>query len=144
MKAHPGFRFVTTMNDDASTFELPEYIHSRLTPTILVDFPEEDEEREILANNLPFAPEEILRWVSRFLARAHASDEAYTVRDGINVARYALKRIAHAEAAEGLHEAVSTERRLSEAVRAVLGDDALRYVDSGDEKPSGPFRPRAT
>src|SRR5215470_14798966 len=66
VRAHPAFRFVTTMNEDASTFELPEYIQSRLTPTILVDFPDEDEELEILANNLPFAPEELLRWVTRF------------------------------------------------------------------------------
>src|SRR5437899_2462323 len=44
VKAHPDFRFVTTMNDDASTFELPEYVNSRLTPTIAVDFPDEDEE----------------------------------------------------------------------------------------------------
>jgi hypothetical protein len=39
IKAHPNFRLVTTMNDDASTFELPEYIHSRLQPQILIDFP---------------------------------------------------------------------------------------------------------
>ena len=41
--AHPDFRFVTTMNEDASTYEIPEYIHSRLMPQIYVDFPEEDE-----------------------------------------------------------------------------------------------------
>jgi MoxR-like ATPase len=143
VRAHRDFRFVTTMNDDASTFELPEYIHSRLTPTILVDFPEEDEELEILANNLPFAPDEILRWVTRFLARAHAADEAYTVRDGINVARYALKRIAHSKDDAAPKAAVSTEDRLAEAVRAVLGDEALRYA-LPPETPTGPFRPRAT
>ena len=44
IKAHPHFRLVATMNDDASTFELPEYIHSRLQPQILIDFPERDEE----------------------------------------------------------------------------------------------------
>src|ERR1039457_1910159 len=43
IKAHAQFRIVTTMNDDASTFELPEYIHSRLQPQILIDFPERDE-----------------------------------------------------------------------------------------------------
>jgi MoxR-like ATPase len=143
VKAHRDFRFVTTMNDDASTFELPEYVHSRLTPTILVDFPDEDEELEILANNLPFAPEEVLRWVTGFLSRAHAADEAYTVRDGINVARYALKRIALAAEGGGPREAVSAEERLAEAVRAVLGDEALRYAEREDA-PKGPFRPRAT
>ncbi len=38
IKAHPLFRLVATMNDDASTFDLPEYIHSRLQPQILIDF----------------------------------------------------------------------------------------------------------
>src|SRR5919204_5634297 len=46
--AHPDFRLVTTMNDDASTFDLPEYIHSRLQPQLLVDFPERHEEYAIL------------------------------------------------------------------------------------------------
>ncbi|MBU1538085.1 AAA family ATPase, partial [Myxococcota bacterium] len=34
INAHPQFRFCTTMNEDASTFDLPEYIHSRLQPQI--------------------------------------------------------------------------------------------------------------
>ena len=36
------------MNDDASTFELPEYIHSRLQPTIELPFPDVKEEYDIL------------------------------------------------------------------------------------------------
>jgi hypothetical protein len=48
IKAHPLFRLVATMNDDASTFDLPEYIHSRLQPQILIDFPERLEELAIL------------------------------------------------------------------------------------------------
>ena len=27
IKAHPDFRLVATMNEDSSTFDLPEYIH---------------------------------------------------------------------------------------------------------------------
>src|SRR5213596_4391013 len=49
VRAHPEFRFVATMNDDASTYELPDYIHSRLQPQIPLDFPEHDEEKAILA-----------------------------------------------------------------------------------------------
>src|SRR5208283_3728003 len=67
IKAHPNFRLVTTMNDDASTFELPEYIHSRLQPQILIDFPEKDEEYQILKENLPFAEDRILQYVTDFL-----------------------------------------------------------------------------
>ena len=94
IKADPEFRFCTTMNDDASTFELPEYIHSRLQPQIHIDFPERDEELLILKSNLPFADDEILEYVVEFLQAAHDADERYSVRDGINIARYALKRLA--------------------------------------------------
>ena len=79
------------MNDDASTFELPEYIHSRLQPQILIDFPDREEELQILQENLPFADQEILDYVTDFLQSAHDADERYTVRDGINIARFTLK-----------------------------------------------------
>src|SRR3954471_9725790 len=79
IKAHPLFRLVATMNDDASTFDLPEYIHSRLQPQILVDFPERHEEMAILKENLPFGDEQILTYVTDFLQQAHAADERYTV-----------------------------------------------------------------
>jgi len=93
IKAHPDFRLCTTMNDDASTFELPDYIHSRLQPQIFIDFPERDEELLILKTNLPFANDEILDYVVDFLQASHEANERYSVRDGINIARYALKRL---------------------------------------------------
>ena len=70
------------MNDDASTFELPEYIHSRLQPQIFIDFPEREEELQILKANLPFADEEILDYVVDFLQAAHEADEQYSARQG--------------------------------------------------------------
>src|SRR5437660_4304748 len=91
IKAHPLFRIVATMNDDSSTFDLTEYIHSRLQPQITIDFPERHEEFAILRENLPFGDEHILNYVTDFLQHAHAADERYTVRDGINIARYAMK-----------------------------------------------------
>src|SRR5919112_3859014 len=97
IKAHPDFRMVATMNDDASTFELPEYIHSRLQPQIVLDFPERDEELQILRENLPFGDDRILEYVTDFLQLSHAADERYTVRDGINLARFASKLIATGE-----------------------------------------------
>src|SRR6266850_1238313 len=97
VKAHPNFRMVTTMNDDASTFELPDYIHSRLQPQIQLDFPEHDEEKAILDENLPFADDAILEYVTDFLQASHEADERFTARDGINIARYALKRLGGSE-----------------------------------------------
>ena len=120
IKAHPDFRLVATMNDDSSTFDLPEYIHSRLQPQILIDFPEREEELAILRENLPFSPDEVLHYVTDFLQQAHAADESYTVRDGVNVARYALKLKG---------ETGHPHRLLLQlALRSVLGEEALRYV----------------
>ena len=110
IKAHPDFRLCTTMNDDASTFELPEYIHSRLQPQIRIDFPERDEELLILKNNLPFADDEVLDYVVEFLQAAHDADERYSVRDGINIARYALKRLT--EGNDRLPEEVRTRKTM--------------------------------
>src|SRR6202000_1083132 len=91
IKAHPLFRLVATMNDDASTFDLPEYIHSRLQPQLTIDFPEHQEEYAILKENVPFGEEQILNYVTEFLQQAHSADERYTVRDGINIARFVMK-----------------------------------------------------
>src|SRR5215475_6107793 len=125
IKAHPHFRLVATMNDDASTFELPEYIHSRLQPQIFIDFPERDEEHHILKENLPFAEDRILQYVTNFLQMAHAADERFTVRDGINVARFAIK--LKSLATERTHENAALET----AVVQVLGEEALRYARAG-------------
>jgi len=122
IKAHPDFRLVSTMNDDASTFELPEYIHSRLQPQIWIDFPERDEEHQILKENLPFADDRILNYVTDFLQRAHAADERYTARDGINIGRYAIKLASLATDPE--HE----RRALETAIMEIVGEEALRYT----------------
>jgi hypothetical protein len=121
LKAHPLFRMVATMNDDSSTFDLPEYIHSRLQPQILIDFPERHEEFAILKENLPFGDDHILNYVTDFLQAAHSSDERYTVRDGINIARFAMKL--------GMAAGTEVDREiLRTAIMQTLGEEALRYV----------------
>jgi len=120
IKAHPLFRLVATMNDDASTFDLPEYIHSRLQPQILIDFPERHEEFAILKENLPFGDDYVLNYVTDFLQQAHAADERYTARDGINIGRYAMKLAAQNSGA--------VREMLREAIVQTLGEEALRYV----------------
>lgn len=130
IKAHPDFRLCTTMNDDASTFDLPEYIHSRLQPQILIDFPDREEERLILSANLPFADDQILDYVVNFLQIAHEADERYTVRDGINVARYALKRLSIDSPSKGKSlPKKSIAVALKEAASMILDDVAAGYFD---------------
>lgn len=132
VKAHPEFRFCTTMNEDASTFEVPEYIQSRLQPQIYIDFADADEEHEIIKANMPFAPDEIIAYVVSFLQNAHTNDEPYSVRDGINITRMILKfgRARGHINLEG-NGAVSPQRLrelLHDAVMGILGDEALRYI----------------
>lgn len=122
--ADAGFRICVTMNDDASTFEIPEYIHSRLQPQIYLDFPEAEEERRILRENLPFVDEHIMDYVVTFLQRAHQHSENYTVRDGINIARYAAKRVKSLRATDP----TSVENLLRQAIVMTLGDEALMHV----------------
>ncbi|MDZ7637506.1 MAG: AAA family ATPase [Bryobacterales bacterium] len=123
IKAHPDFRFVTTMNDDASTFDLPEYIHSRLQPQILIDFPERDGRNWMILPRRTFADhEQVLEYVTDFLQRAHGNDERYSARDGVSIARYAMKL-------GKVHDTSAPREWLVEqSIIHILGDEALRYT----------------
>ena len=55
--------------------------------------------------------------------RAHAHDERYTVRDGINIARYAAKRISTIDTDNIDHAGI-----LRQSVVMTLGDEALVYA----------------
>jgi MoxR-like ATPase len=130
------------MNDDASTFDLPEYIHSRLQPQIFIDFPDREEERLILSANLPFADDQILDYVVNFLQIAHEAQERYTVRDGINSARYAVKRLSVDNPKRG--KRVGKDRIISELKKAasmILDDAAAGYFATimeiyGEKRPT--------
>jgi MoxR-like ATPase len=117
VSAHEDFRCCVTMNDDASTYEVPDYIIGRLQPMIEVDFPEREEELAILRYNVDFAPDAILAMTVDFLQQAHGNDSHYSSRDGINIIRYALKL-------EASHE-LTLEQAFDRSVRQVLGDDAF-------------------
>ena len=125
LRAHPNFRFVATMNDDKSCFDLPEYIQSRLHPYIGLDFPDRSEERKILEVNLPYTNPVVLDYVADFLTVARKEGEEYTPRDGIHIANYAGKLVNY-EASCGRDldpgEAVVT------SVEQILGIRQARYM----------------
>ncbi len=125
IRAHKNFRFVSTMNDDASCFELPEYIKSRLQPQIQVDFPERVEERRILEQNLPHTNPVILDYVADFLELAHKEDDRITVREGIHVANYAGKIVEY-EANCGRE--MDCGEAVIVAVEQILGVRQARYI----------------
>ncbi|WP_447980458.1 AAA family ATPase [Candidatus Nitrospira bockiana] len=118
--AHPDFRCCVTMNEDASTYEVPDYILSRLQPTLAVGYPSRHDELAILRYHLPFAPAEMVTLTVNFLQDAHALKLEFSVRDGIHLLQYALKRLAQDPA-----HPLSKDAVWREAVVKVLGEEAL-------------------
>ncbi len=82
------------MNEDESTYEVPDYILSRLQPTLTLGFPTRDDEMAILKYHLPFAEDELLALTVEFLQQAHRLKLDFSPRDGINLLRFAIKRMA--------------------------------------------------
>lgn len=122
MQAHPEFRAAITMNDDSSTFEIPDYIMSRLQPGIQIPFPTREDELKILKYNLPFSPDDVLELCINFLQESHRLDLSYSIRDGINIIRYALKL-------QKSGQEYSTEILFQNAIRQILGEEALNLED---------------
>src|SRR5881275_2612502 len=58
--AHRDFRCAVTMNQNHSTYDIPDYILSRLQPTLKLGFPSRRDEKAILQYHLPFAEEQLL------------------------------------------------------------------------------------
>lgn len=120
VNAHPDFRCCVTMNEDASTYEVPDYILSRLQPTLAVGYPNRHDELAILRYHLPFAPADMLAMTVDFLQQAHQLNLEFSVRDGLHLLQYALKRLA-----QDPHHPLSTDAAWREAVTKVLGEEAL-------------------
>ena len=118
--AHREFRCAVTMNQDDSTYEIPDYILSRLQPTLQVGFPNRKDELEILKYHLPFAESDVLAMTVDFLQHAHSLKLDFSARDGINVLRYALKRLSQKS-----NHPVAKDHAWREALQACLGDEAL-------------------
>lgn len=119
IQAHPDFRACVTMNEDESTYEVPDYILSRLQPTLSLGFPARDDEMAILKYHLPFAEADLLSLTVDFLQQAHALRLDYSPRDGINMLRFALKRMAQ----DPTHP-LGRDEAWQEALLCVLGEEA--------------------
>ena len=119
--AHEDFRVCVTMNEDSSTYDIPEYILSRLQPQVRVGFPSESEEREILKVNLPFADDELLDIVSGFLGRAHKFNLPIASRDGIHIVRYA----------ERLRDTLKlgTPDAVAQSAQQIVGEEYSKFLD---------------
>lgn len=120
VNAHPDFRCAVTMNQDESTFEIPDYILSRLQPTLTLRFPSREDEKHILQYHLPFCPDDMLAMTVEFLQKSHELKLDFSPRDGINLLRYAMKRLA-----QDKEHPVSKDQAWREALEKCLGEEAL-------------------
>jgi MoxR-like ATPase len=120
IQAQADFRCAVTMNQDESTYEIPDYILSRLQPTLTLSFPNRQDEMAILQYHLPFAEAEMLAMTVEFLQQAHALKLDFSPRDGINLLRYAMKRLA-----QDPSHPLSKDAAWREALEKCLGEDAL-------------------
>lgn len=127
--AHADFRCAVTMNDDDSTFEVPDYILSRLQPTLSLGHPSRTDELAILRYHLPFADAEMLNLTVEFLQQAHELKLDFSTRDGINVLRYALKRVA----ADPEHP-LGKDAAWRESLLACLGQEAIDLEGLAERK----------
>ena len=116
IKAHPDFRCAVTMNQDESTYEIPDYILSRLQPTLPLAHPSRDDELAILQYHLPFAEAAMLAMTVDFLQRSHELKLDFSTRDGINLLRYAMKRLR-----QNPDHPVSTRPALARSPAALSG-----------------------
>lgn len=126
ISAHPEFRCCVTVNDDASTYEIPDYIMSRIQPTIELGFPSREDEMRILRYNIPFADEALLALTVDFLQRAHGLGLGFSIRDGVNAIRYAAKRQASGK--------WNAKEAWKQGIEGVLGKDALDLDRLASEK----------
>jgi MoxR-like ATPase len=120
IQAHKEFRACVTMNNDESTFEIPDYILSRLQPTLQMTMPSYQDELAILRYHLPFSEEDLLKMTVEFLQKSHQLDLDFSPRDGIHIIRYALKRISQEK-----DNPLSKDVIWQEAVSKILGEEAL-------------------
>ena len=127
--AHKDFRCCVTMNDDESTYEIPDYILSRLQPTLQIGFPNRQDEMAILRYHLPFVEDDMLTLTVDFLQRAHDLNLEFSPRDGIHILQYALKRLAQ-DHEHPLHK----DQAWAESLECVLGEEALDLEQLAEQR----------
>ena len=129
IQAHKEFRACITMNNDESTYEIPDYILSRLQPTLTLNMPKAEDEMAILKYHLPFAESELLEMTVNFLQKSHQLDLEFSPRDGLHILQYAMKRLI-----QDKDHPIAKDTIWKESIQKVLGDDALDLDEMAEKK----------
>jgi hypothetical protein len=106
IKSHRDFRLAVTMNTDASVYELPGYIQSRLKPKIELVNPPWEMQAKIVRAKCPQVDKDLLRTVLLKLKTREGKGIRDSTRDMLTLAQYAQK-LRHQGADDALERAVS-------------------------------------
>lgn len=120
--AESKFRLCITTNDDSSCFDLPDYIQSRLSPKIYLDYPSEEELCQIIKQELPQSSEEMRAYISTFIRTCNDKGLDYSPRDALNLTNYSLKQM------DMYKQKNFTPNIMSLSVRLSLGTEALIHL----------------
>ena len=85
---HKDFRFVAIISDATIPFEIPDYIYSRLSPRIYLDFPDKGNLKNILVNEETPQESELVGQLVDYMKK---QQPAISIRDGKNILRYSRK-----------------------------------------------------
>lgn len=136
--AHDDFRFATTMNDDASAYELPDYITSRLMPRIELESLTDDDLYASLHASVPQAHERDVLQLIGLIRHLEGRGFETSVRDAVLVARYLSKRMRTERSAQ-----TNSREVLREAIELTLGYEAAERADwSAFDHPNSSDRTR--
>jgi len=77
LTAHRDFRLICVMNEDSSTYIIPEYIQSRISPKISVGLPSDEDIHRILKKHVGIKHDAaVIESVARLLTKKLGSDLA--------------------------------------------------------------------
>lgn len=114
--AHPDFRLCVTMNSDASVYELPSYIQSRLKPKIEVVNPPWAVQESIVRAKSPGVGKALMKNALALLKRRLDEGVFDSTRDMLSFVRYAQNLLAADGGARG-----ATRGAITRAAAQVLG-----------------------
>ena len=120
--ADPAFRIASTMNEDSSTYQLPEYIRSRLRPRLEMPDPDAKTIEQIIVSNLRTIQSEVLARVMTFLKKSMSVQKNFSLRQAIQIAAFVSKRLKQQPEAD-------VELLLQESIELNAGKEAINVYN---------------
>lgn len=121
--ADPKFKVASTMNEDSSTYQLPEYIRSRLKPRLEIPQAKPEDIRRVIESNLPFVNHAIVEEVVKFMQIANEKEHIYSARLAVQLTDLSNKYSTYYLSQ---NKNIPVEKIVKEGVKDIIGESALK------------------